>query len=132
MAKHSADNKRLPIKHVRDKAKSLYNKGTQCEICSTKEELEFHHYHTLTPLWEKWVKENKISIITDEDVLAVRDKFIEEKHEELYVQAVTLCKTHHSKLHSVYGKAPLLTTAEKQKNWVRIQKEKHEARQLAS
>jgi hypothetical protein len=36
------------------------------------------------------------------------------------------------RLHSVYGKDPALTTAEKQKNWVKIQKEKHEARKLVS
>jgi hypothetical protein len=35
-------------------------------------------------------------------------------------------------LHGVYGKDPSLATAEKQKNWVRIQKEKHEARILAT
>ncbi len=132
MVKHSTVFKRLPIKHIRDGAKSAYAKGDYCEICGTDQEMEFHHYYTLTPLWDKWVKENKITISTDEDVLAVRDQFIEEKHDELYIHAVTLCKSHHSKLHQVYGKAPLLSTAEKQKNWVRIQKEKYEARKLAS
>ena len=131
MAKHSATLKRLPIKHVRDKAKAKYQKGIQCEICGTDQELDFHHYHTLTPLWEKWVREKGYSISTDEDTLAVRDEFIAEKHDELYVHTVTLCHKHHMALHAVYGKDPALTTAEKQKKWVGIQRDKHEAKKLA-
>jgi hypothetical protein len=34
-------------------------------------------------------------------------------------------------LHAVYGKDPALTTAEKQKKWVGIQRDKHEAKKLA-
>jgi hypothetical protein len=131
MSKHSTELKRIPIKFIRDKAKAAYKKGSLCEICETDQELEFHHYHTLTPLWEKWAKERKIVIKTDEDILAVRDQFIAENHDELYIHAVTLCKTHHSNLHKVYGKAPDLSTDSKQKNWVKIQREKHEVRKLA-
>jgi hypothetical protein len=132
MAKHSADMRRIPVKYIRDKAKARYQKGSSCEICGVTEELDFHHYYTLTPLFEKWCRDNKISIATDEDVLAIRDRFIAEHEKELYEETVTLCHSHHMKLHSVYGKDPSLATAEKQKNWVRIQKEKHEARILAT
>jgi hypothetical protein len=133
MAKHSADMKRIPIKHVRDKAKARYNKGTSCEICAVTEPLDFHHYYTLTPLFEKWCRTNKVSVATDEEVIAIRDQFIAEHEKELYQDTVTLCHSHHMKLHSVYGKDPTLATAEKQKNWVRIQKEKlDEARKLAN
>ena len=52
-----------------------------------------------------WPK-NKISISTAEDIMGVRDHFIEEHMEELYDEAVTLCHTHHLKLHSIYGKRP--------------------------
>jgi hypothetical protein len=38
---------------------------------------------------------------------------------------VTLCHTHHLKLHSIYGKDPSLGTAKKQMRWVEIQREKH-------
>lgn len=117
--------KRDPIKFVRDKAKARYNKGTECFICGSNENLDFHHYYTLTPLFNKWLRDNKIVIKTDEDVLAVRDRFIAEHMPELYDHAVTLCHEHHLKLHSIYGKDPSLVTAKKQMNWVRIQREKH-------
>lgn len=123
---------RIPIKWVRDKAKSRYEKGTACEICDSTQELDFHHYYTLTPLFEKWCKVNKISISTDDEVVNVRDQFIAEHDKELYHDTVTLCHTHHMQLHSVYGKDPSLATADKQKRWVVIQREKHEARKLVN
>lgn len=124
MAKHSKNLTRIPIKHIRDKAKARYKKGSSCEICGTTEQLDFHHYYTLTPLFEKWCRLKKLKMETDEDVLAIREEFIAEHEKELYEDAVTLCHTHHMALHSVYGKDPTLTTAEKQKRWVQIQKEK--------
>lgn len=117
--------KRDPIKFVRDKAKARYNKGTECFICGAKENLDFHHFYTLTPLFNKWLKAEKISIKTDEDVLEVRDRFIAEHQRELYDETITLCHDHHLKLHSLYGKDPPLGTAPKQKRWVNIQREKH-------
>lgn len=132
MAKHSSAMQRIPIKWVRDKAKARYKKGTECEICGSTDTLDFHHHYTLTPLFERWCRSNKITITSDEDVIAIRDQFISEHEKELYEDTVTLCHDHHMKLHSVYGKDPALATAEKQKNWVRIQREKHEAGKLAS
>ena len=117
--------KRDPIKFVRDKAKSGYKKGSECFICGSRENLDFHHYYTLTPLFNKWLKSKKITIQTDEDVLAIREEFIAEHMSELYDDAVTLCHEHHLKLHSVYGKDPPLTSAKKQMRWVQIQREKH-------
>lgn len=117
--------KRDPIKYVRDKAKARYEKAGACYICDTTERLDFHHFYTLTPLFNKWLKDNKLSIKTEEDVIGVRDRFIAEHEPELYEHAVTLCHDHHLKLHSVYGKDPPLTTATKQMRWVRIQREKN-------
>lgn len=119
---------RDPIKYIRDKAKARYNKGSECEICSATESLDFHHYYTMTPLFNKWSKDKGYSVKIVDDILNIRDEFIQEEEDKVYNQTVTLCHTHHMKLHSVYGKDPALATAEKQKNWVRIQKEKHEAR----
>ena len=121
---------RDPIKYVRDRAKSKYEKGSQCEICGSTESLDFHHYYTMTPLFNKWCKDKGFTVKTVDDILAIRDIFIEEEHDKVYNQTVTLCHEHHLKLHSVYGKDPTLITATKQMNWVRIQKEKHEARKL--
>ena len=117
--------KRDPIKFVRDKAKAGYRKDAECRICGTDQDLEFHHYYTMTPLFNKWCKANKIVLNTDEDVISVRDRFIEEHKDEIYNQTVTLCKTHHAGLHKVYGKDPALITAQKQMRWVGIQRDKH-------
>ena len=123
---------RDPIKYVRDRAKSRYAKGSQCEICEATESLDFHHYYTMTPLFNKWCKTKGYTVKVVDDILKIRDEFILEEEDKVYNQTVTLCHDHHLKLHSVYGKDPALTTAEKQKNWVKIQKEKYEARKLAS
>jgi ABC-type antimicrobial peptide transport system permease subunit len=117
--------KRDPVKFIRDKAKSRYNKGTECRICGDTSNLDFHHYATLTQLYSNWIKANNIVIKEDEDILAVRDDFIAKHMRELYDETVTLCHTHHMKLHSVYGKDPALITAEKQKRWVDKQRVKH-------
>ena len=119
------DLKRDKIKYIRDKAKARYKKGTECHICATTSNLEFHHFYSLTPLFNKWVKDNKLPAKTEEDILAIRERFIEEHHAELYDEAVTICKEHHMKLHSIYGKDPPLATATKQKRWTEIQREKH-------
>ena len=107
---------RDPIKYVRDRAKSKYEKGSQCEICGSTESLDFHHYYTMTPLFNKWCKDKGFTVKTVDDILAIRDSFIEEEHDKVYNQTVTLCHEHHLKLHSVYGKDPTLTTASKQMN----------------
>lgn len=122
--------KRDPIKFIRDKAKAKYAKGTECYICGSTNTLDFHHFYSLTPLFNKWVKENKIAINSDEDVLAVREQFIAEHQRELYDEAVTICHKHHLQLHSIYGKYPALVTAPKQRRWVEIQREKNGLKSL--
>jgi hypothetical protein len=117
---------RDPIKWVRDRAKSRYEKGSECYICGATEKLDFHHYHTMTPLFNRWCKEMGYNLTTDDEVVEVRDSFIADHYYEVFKETVTLCHPHHMKLHSVYGKDPPLITAEKQKRWVGIQREKHE------
>ena len=118
----SKELKRDPIKYIRDRAKSAYEKGSSCEICGETENLDFHHYYTLSPLLRAWLQKKKYKA---EDVLEYRDEFIAENHAEMYEHTVTLCHTHHLQLHSIYGKDPNLGTAKKQMRWVQIQREKH-------
>lgn len=133
MAKHSSQLSRIPVKWIRDYCKAAYKKGPNCEICNTTENLEFHHYYSVTQMFDRWCLKNRITIRTDEDVLAIREQFVKEHYDEIYIHTVTLCKSHHTDgLHKVYGKSPALATAKKQMNWVKIQKEKYEARQLDS
>ena len=117
--------KRDLVKYVRDKAKSRYKKGTECFICGETEKLDFHHFYGLTELLETWLKKNKLTVDTEQDILGLSEKFIENEYEKVYDHAVTLCHMHHLRLHSIYGKRPRLVTAKKQENWVRIQRENH-------
>ena len=117
--------KRDLVKYVRDKAKSKYKKDTHCYICGSTENLDFHHFYGLTELLESWFKENDITIKTEDEILKLRETFIEENEEKVYKQAVTLCHMHHRKLHNIYGKRPKLITAQKQQNWVEIQRKKY-------
>lgn len=128
IARKSKHLKRDPVKYIRDKAKSQYEKGSECYICGAPDTLDFHHFYTLTPLLDEWLK-NKQKIrpehYTDEYIVIWRDEFIEENWAELYEHTVTLCHNHHLQLHSVYGRNPALVTAEKQMRWVDIQRDKH-------
>ena len=114
--------KRYAIKYVRDRAKSRYEKGTECEICGSTSDLDFHHFYSLAQLLDRWIKRKKYD---ENDVIDWRDEFIAEHESELYEKAVTLCHEHHMKLHSIYGRDPTLATAKKQERWVGIQRDKH-------
>ena len=114
--------KRDVVKYVRDKAKSKYIKATKCYICGEQTRLDFHHYYSLTALLNNWLVDNNLN---PDYIQALREDFIEEHHEELYIHTVTLCQRHHKLLHSVYGKEPSLATAHKQIRWVEIQRAKH-------
>lgn len=117
-------NKRLAVKHVRDRAKSAYEKSSECHICGSIEELELHHTNSLSLLFDKWAKEMGYDISTDAGVLAVRDEFIEEHRSEIYEEVFTLCAKHHKNLHRVFGISPPLHTAQKQGRWIERQKAK--------
>ncbi len=116
--------KRDLVKYVRDKAKSKYKKSNNCYICGDTDHLDFHHYYGLTELLETWLKQKKITIEKEQDILALRESFIDENYDKVYDYTVTLCHKHHLRLHSIYGKRPKLITAEKQNKWVEIQREK--------
>ena len=117
--------KRDLVKYVRDKAKSQYNKKDTCYICGTGEHLDFHHFHGLTELLETWLKQNKINITKEQEILDIRKQFIDENYVEVYDECVTLCHTHHLRLHSIYGKRPKLITAKKQQRRLEKQREKY-------
>lgn len=118
------NTQRSVIKWVRDGIKSKYEKGNKCAICDTTEELEFHHYHTVSLLVNKFLEENSFDISTKENILVMREEFYQHYHNEMVHDAVTLCASHHKLLHKIYGTEPKLNTAEKQKNWVLAQHEK--------
>lgn len=120
-----AELKRYFTKYIRDAVKSKYNKDTECRICGTEENLQFHHFTTLSILVNQWQKDNGLNIETAEEAFEHRESFIQEFQEELYDKTVTLCEAHHEKLHKIYGKNPALITAPKQERWVERQRVKH-------
>ena len=120
--------KRDPVKYIRDRAKSKYEKGTECHICGADTEIDFHHFYTLAALLREWLKQKtkeRPEHYTDEYIVIWRDEFIEDKWAELYQHTATLCHKHHLELHRLYGRNPALVTAKKQMRWVEIQREKH-------
>lgn len=126
MAKNVDSNRRIAVKWVRDRAKKAYEKDTHCCICKTDQDLELHHFASITILLNDWAHRNKHDISTDDGILAVRDEFIAQHHKEIYEDVVTLCNKHHVALHSIYGKAPPVHSAAKQARWIDIQKAKFE------
>lgn len=127
MAKNT-NNNRIPVKWVRDKAKAAYEKKDTCYICGTTQDLELHHFHSVTILLNTWAERKKYDISTDEGILEVRDEFIAEHHTELYDLVRTLCNKHHVALHSIFGKAPAPNSVARQERWVEIQRDKAEGR----
>lgn len=125
MAKNT-DNKRIAVKHVRDKAKAAYEKKTFCHICASTEDLELHHTHSMTLLLNAWSARKEYDISTDEGILAVRDEFIAEHYKEIYEDVYTLCNKHHVALHNIYGKAPPRGSEGKQSLWIEKQRAKFE------
>lgn len=120
-----SDLKRDEIKYVRDLSKAAYKKDSECYICGNTEELQFHHFYSMTPLWEKWKKQNAVVINSVDDILEHRETFKMDHYDKIYKETITLCKYHHmEKLHKIYGKVPALTTAEKQKRWCDKQRAK--------
>lgn len=124
MAANTGKNKRIPVKFIRDRAKRGYIKQPNCAICDTTEELELHHLASVTLMLNAWVQRTGIDVSTDERIIAVRDDFILAHHKEMYDDVYTLCNTHHMNLHKVFGKAPPLGSAEKQRDWIEKQRSK--------
>jgi len=120
-------NKRIPVKWIRDKAKSAYEKQDHCYICGSTSELELHHLHSITYLLEVWSKAKGYDISTDDGILKVRDEFISEHREEIYDLVYTLCNKHHVQLHGIYGKSPLPSSVTKQQRWIEVQLAKHKS-----
>lgn len=117
--------KRDAISIMRDGIKSRYPKASECRICGTDENLEFHHYHTVALLVKNYAAENQLDFNNEDVVLEHREAFYEKYMHELVEHAVTLCHDHHVGLHKIYTKEPPLFTANKQEVWVERQRIKH-------
>ena len=61
--------KRDLIKYIRDKAKSKYEKTDKCYICGSQTRLDFHHFYSLTELFEEYMTKHNLEITTEEQNL---------------------------------------------------------------
>ena len=97
--------KRFPIKYIRDYIKKDYKLKDKCYICGSKEKLELHHLFSVSQLFEQWCSENKVTEIdTVEKITSLREIFAVDCKESLdHHNLYTLCKTHHQRLHNIYG-----------------------------
>lgn len=117
---------RLPVKWIRDGIKSSYKEKGPCYICGATENIELHHIYSISELWNNWLIQNKITIVSDQDVLDNRSKFEEDNWEYLNNSNLySLCKKHHTTLHRIYGKSYSNYMAPKIINWMNLQKQKH-------
>ena len=116
---------RDPVKTVRDRIKRDYKKTNNCYICDSDDFLELHHLYSISELFNNWVKKEKIDISTTEKVVGIREEFYEKHFEKLSPDnCITLCKTHHERLHHLYGQRYTSVMVPKIRRWLNIQKEK--------
>ena len=117
--------KRFPIKYIRDYIKKDYKLKDKCYICGSKEKLELHHLFSVSQLFEQWCSENKVTEIdTVEKITSLREIFAVDCKESLdHHNLYTLCKTHHQRLHNIYGQNYSNHLVPKIKNWLEIQKD---------
>ena len=119
--------KRFPIKYIRDYIKKDYKLKDKCYICNSKDKLELHHLFSVSQLFKQWCSENKVTEIdTVEKITSLREIFAVDCKESLdHHNLYTLCKTHHQRLHNIYGQNYSNHLVPKIKNWLEIQKDKN-------
>lgn len=119
--------RRIPIKYIRDYIKKDYKLKDECYICKCTNSLELHHMYSISQLFETWCVKNNIQSVDSVDLIKdIRVRFYEDEQEKLSnINLYTLCKTHHERLHNIYGQRYSNSMAPKIINWLTIQKEKH-------
>jgi len=109
--------KRFPIKYIRDYIKKDYKLRDEC----------LHHLYSVSQLFNDWCTRNKITEIdTVEKITSLREEFAVDCKESLdHHNLFTLCKSHHQRLHAIYGQRYSNHLTLKIKNWLNIQREKY-------
>ena len=88
--------------------------------------MELHHLYSLSQLWEIWCGEHNLKQVESVDIIKqLRVIFAKDNKEYLNNKNLfTLCKAHHSKLHTLYGQNYSNHLVHKVKKWLDIQREK--------
>lgn len=120
--------KRFPIKYIRDYIKKDYKLRDCCYICSSTQQLELHHLYSLSELFNQWCTVQKIyEVASEEQMFELRVRFAADESDRLSNEHLyTLCSKHHKQLHNLYGQRYPNYLVPKVKNWIYIQKGKHE------
>lgn len=123
-----AELKRDRVRYIRDFVKKDYIRDVRCYICGSKNNLELHHLYSLTQLFDEWVEEKHLlNINSVERIKDLQAQFREDKKEFLDNKyLLTLCSSHHRKLHSIYGQRYSNKVVPKILRWVNLQREKYE------
>lgn len=119
--------RRIPIKYIRDYIKKDYKLRDECYICKCKDNLELHHMYSISQLFENWCNKNNVREVASVDhIKEIRIKFYEDEFTRLNNDNLyTLCKTHHERLHNIYGQRYDTFIAPKIIKWVELQREKN-------
>lgn len=119
--------KREPVKYIRDFIKKEYRKADTCFICGASNDLELHHVYSLSQLWRDWLHEEDIEKVEWlEQITKLRVNFSKARREQLSNQHLyTLCKAHHSRLHTIYGQRYDNGLVSKIESWLKLQREKN-------
>lgn len=116
---------RVATKYLRDVLKKNYKKKSSCYICNSKTNLELHHLYSLSELFNSWLEKNNLDKDDVNVIKTSRYEFMKSHIVELGDKnCLTLCKSHHERLHNIYGQTYMNSSVPKIRRWVQIQKEK--------
>jgi hypothetical protein len=84
--------------------------------------------YSISQLFEGWCTKNKITEVESVEVIKeIRIKFYNDEAERLSNDNLyTLCKTHHERLHNIYGQRYSNHMSPKIIKWLELQREKME------
>jgi len=117
---------KLFVKFIRAKAKGEYHKykKDKCWVCGGTDKLELHHVYPLSHIIHDWLE--KKGIKNPENSTELREEILNDVKDKIFnpENLLTLCKKHHTNVHSLFGKTYGAKMAEKVKKYLTKQKEK--------
>jgi len=117
---------KLFTKFVRAKAKTQYHKykKDECWVCGSSENLELHHVYPLSDIIHDWLREHNIKNPSND--VELREELLNDVADKVYnpTNLITLCKTHHRNVHTLFGQTYGGKMAEKVNKYLTKQKEK--------
>ena len=114
------------IKFLRASYKTYYHRSKKdaCFVCGSEEKLELHHNKPLVSIVQAYLKRHNIKNPTNDSKL--REDILQECNEDILGEQnlITLCKMHHTNVHSIFGKKYNIKVADKVQSYLLRQKDK--------